>query len=177
MTSSELLSLGTFRVYHASTQTRTNSRDVKTFLFLLNLWHTIFSFPTRKVQRTIQQPPKCRTWPRFLSTLRCCKRSLKEWSRNRDQFQHAALNLSSFQKPEKSQISLHSSWVPDENENSVRLSETSAITRQRECPYCFRSAEQPGPFYNFCEGVFGKNFYRWWTCWSNLSCKMKNFSK
>jgi len=36
----------------------------------------------------------------------------------------------SFQKPEKSQISPHGSWVPDENENSARLSETTAITRQ-----------------------------------------------
>ena len=70
-------------------------------------------------------------------------------------------NLLSFQKPEKSQISLHGSWVPDENDNSARLSETTAITRQRECPYCFRSAEQPGPFCNFCRGVFDKNFYRW----------------
>ena len=70
-------------------------------------------------------------------------------------------NLLSFQKPEKSQISLHGTGcrcVPDENENSARLSETTAITRQRECPYCFRSAEQPGPF---CGGIFDKNFYRW----------------
>ena len=73
----------------------------------------------------------------------------------------ACSNLLSFQKPEKSQISLHGSWVPDENENSARFSETTAITRQRECPYCFRSAEQPGPFCNFCGGVFDKNFYRW----------------
>ena len=41
----------------------------------------------------------------------------------------ACSNLLSFQKPEKSQISLHGSWVPDENENSARLSETTAITR------------------------------------------------
>lgn len=80
----------------------------------------------------------------------------------------ACSNLLCFQKPEKSQISLHGSWVPDENENSARLSETTAITRQRECPYCFWSAEQPGPFCNFCGCVFDKNFYRWWTCWSNL---------
>jgi len=67
-------------------------------------------------------------------------------------------NLLSFQKLEKSQLSLHGSWVPDENENSARLSETTATSRQRECPYCFRSAEQPGPFCNFCGGVFYKNF-------------------
>ena len=71
----------------------------------------------------------------------------------------ACSNLLSFQKPEKSQISLHGSWVPDENENSARLSETTAITRQRECPYWFRSAEQLGSFCNFCGGVFDKNFY------------------
>ena len=70
-------------------------------------------------------------------------------------------NLLSFQKPEKNQISPHGSWVPDENENSRRLSETTAVTRQRGCPYCFRSAEQLGPFCNFCGGVFDKNFYRW----------------
>ena len=73
----------------------------------------------------------------------------------------ACSNLLSFQKPEKSQISLHGSWFPDEIENSSRLPETTAITRQRECPYCFRSAEQPGPFCNVCGGVFDKNFYRW----------------
>ena len=73
----------------------------------------------------------------------------------------ACSSLLSFQKPEKSQISLHGSWFPDEIENSARLPETTAITRQRECPYCFRSAEQPGPFCNVCGGVFDKNFYRW----------------
>ena len=39
----------------------------------------------------------------------------------------ACSNLLSFQKPEKSQISLHGSWVSDENESSARLSETTAI--------------------------------------------------
>ena len=72
----------------------------------------------------------------------------------------ACNNLLSFQKPEKSQISLHSSWVPDENENSRRLSETTAITRQQyECLYCFQSAEQLGPFCNYCGGVFDKNCF------------------
>ena len=66
----------------------------------------------------------------------------------------ACSNLLSFEKPEKSQISLDGSWVPDENENSARLSETTAITRQRECPYCFWSAEQPGPFCNFSVEAF-----------------------
>lgn len=51
----------------------------------------------------------------------------------------ACSNFSSFQKTEKSQISLHGSWVPDENENSARFSETIAITWQRECPYCFNN--------------------------------------
>ena len=50
----------------------------------------------------------------------------------------ACSNLLSCQRPEKSRISLHGSWVPEENENSARLSETTAITRQCKCPYCFR---------------------------------------
>ena len=40
----------------------------------------------------------------------------------------ACSNFLSFQKPEKTQISFHGSWVPDENENSARFSETTAIT-------------------------------------------------
>ena len=70
----------------------------------------------------------------------------------------ACSNLLYFPKLEKSQISLHGSWVSDENENSARLSETTPITRRRECPYCFWSAEQPGPFCNFCGGVFIRIF-------------------
>ena len=46
----------------------------------------------------------------------------------------ACSNLLSFQKPERAKFLYTGSWVPDGNENSARLSETTAITRQRECP-------------------------------------------
>lgn len=75
----------------------------------------------------------------------------------------ASHNLLSFQKPDKSEISVSSSCIlAAESNNSRQLSEMAPVTDQpRECPYCFRKAVQNGSFCNFCGEIFDKNYFKW----------------
>ncbi|KAL9956129.1 hypothetical protein ACROYT_G037559 [Oculina patagonica] len=75
----------------------------------------------------------------------------------------ASHNLLSFQKPDKSEISVSSSCIlAEENNNSRQLSEVAPATHQScECPYCFRKVVQNSPFCNFCGGIFEKTYFRW----------------
>lgn len=57
-----------------------------------------------------------------------------------------------FQKTDISQISVGSTRILAENDNSMQLSEEVTATQLRDCPYCFPRAKQQGSFHNFVGG-------------------------